>query len=74
MCACVAYWAGIRRIVYAVSKGRVASDYYETPQDTRPLIDGFHQRIERVHMVELEDEVVSTLKEWEKIFLANQQA
>ena len=29
MCAGVAYWSGLRRIIYAVSKSIVNGDYYE---------------------------------------------
>jgi len=65
MCTSVAYWAGIRRVVYAVSKNKVSSDYYETPSDARSLINTFNQTIEFVHFKELQNEALSVVKEWE---------
>jgi len=65
MCAGVAYWAGIRRIVYAVSKSKVSGNYYETPEDTRPLFDKFNEKIELVHLKELEDEALAIIRQWE---------
>jgi tRNA(adenine34) deaminase len=65
MCTGEAYWAGIRRIVYAVSKSKVSGDYYETPANARPLIKTFNQPIEFVHLKELEAEALTVVREWE---------
>jgi len=66
MCTGVAYWAGIRRIVYAVPKSAVSADYYETPEDTRPLFDKFNKKIEFIHIKELEKEALSVIRRWEE--------
>mgnify|MGYP001352644623 CR=1 FL=1 len=66
MCTGVAYWAGIRRIVYAVPKSKVSGDYYETPEDTSKLFDTFNEKIEFVHLKECEQEALGIVREWEK--------
>ncbi|MDB5169410.1 MAG: CMP/dCMP deaminase zinc-binding [Candidatus Saccharibacteria bacterium] len=66
MCTGVAYWAGIRRIVYAIAKDQVDPTYYETAQPTAALIDGFNERLERVHLSELQDEALTIVRAWEE--------
>jgi len=65
MCTGVAYWAGIRRIVYAVPKSRVSGDYYETSEDTHTLFDKFNEKIEFVHLKDLEEEALAIIRQWE---------
>ena len=65
MCTGVAYWAGIRRIVYAVPKNKVSGNYYETPVDARPLIKTFNQPIDFVDLKGLEAEALAVVREWE---------
>jgi tRNA(adenine34) deaminase len=69
MCTGVAYWSGLRRIVYAIPKSKVSGDYYETHAPTKDLIDGFNDSIERVHIQELEEEALQIVKAWEKKYL-----
>lgn len=69
MCTGVAYWSGLRRIVYAIPKSKVSGDYYETHAPTQELIDGFNDQIERVHIQELEKDALQVVKEWEKKYL-----
>ncbi len=71
MCIGVAYWSGIRRIVYAIPKSKVSGDYYETHQETKTLIDNFNEQIERIHLPELEAEALAVVKEWEQKFLTH---
>jgi tRNA(adenine34) deaminase len=66
MCTSVAYWSGIRRIVYAVSKSKVNSDYYETHEDTKELVAKFNEPIEFIHIPEVENEALEVIKQWEK--------
>ncbi len=68
MCMGVAYWAGIRRIVYAVPKSKVSGDYYETPKDTHELFNTFNEKIELVHIKKLEEEALGIIRSWEKKF------
>lgn len=66
MCTGVAYWGGIRRVVYACSKNRVNPDYYETSEDTKLLIEKFNEKIEFIHAAKLEEEALSVVRQWEK--------
>lgn len=65
MCTGVAYWAGIRRIVYAIPKSKVSGNYYETAKDTDDIFKTFNEQIEFVHIKELEEEALEVVKEWE---------
>ena len=69
MCVGVAYWAGIRRIVFAIPKSKVSGDYYETHEDTEKLIDTFNEQIERIHVSKLEAEAIKIVREWEQKYL-----
>lgn len=66
MCTGVAYWSGIRRIVYAVPKSKVFDNYYETAEDTTELFNTFNEKIEFIHLDEFEDEALVVVKEWEE--------
>lgn len=69
MCMGVAYWAGIRRIVYAIGKDKVSGDYYETPKDTYELFSNFNEKIELIHIRDLEGKALDIIREWEKKYL-----
>ena len=69
MCTGVAYWGGIRRVVFAIPKSKVSGNYYETPKDLGNLTHEFNEPIEMVHIQELEDEALQVVREWEKIYL-----
>ncbi len=66
MCTGVAYWGGIRRIVFAVPKSKVSGNYYETHEDTSELTTRFNEPIEIIHIQELEDEALQVVREWER--------
>lgn len=66
MCTGVAYWAGIRRIVYAVPKSKVSGDYYETHRDTSDVVAAFNEPIEIVHLEKLESEALEVVRAWEE--------
>jgi tRNA(adenine34) deaminase len=69
MCTGVAYWAGIRRIIYAVPKAKVSGSYYETPNDTSNLFSTFNEKIEFIHIPELETAALDIVKKWEEKFI-----
>ena len=71
MCTGVAYWGGIRRVVFAVPKSKVSGYYYETPKDLSYLTQEFNEPIEMVHVQELEAEALGIIKKWEEKFLKN---
>lgn len=66
MCTSVAYWGGIRKIVFAVRKERVNPDYYETGENTDAVIDSYHEKVERIYISELEEEALTIVREWEE--------
>ncbi len=65
MCTGVAYWAGIRKIVYAVPKSKVFGNYYETAKETKNLFETFNEKIEFIHIKELEEEALMIVGERE---------
>lgn len=69
MCTGVAYWSGLRRIVYAIPKSKVSGNYYETPEETKKLIDTFNERIERIHIPKLEQKAIMVVRDWELKYL-----
>jgi tRNA(Arg) A34 adenosine deaminase TadA len=69
MCIGVAYWSGLRRIIYAIPKSKVSGDYYETHTETKSLIDTFNEQIERIHIPKLEEEAMAVVREWERKYL-----
>jgi tRNA(adenine34) deaminase len=66
MCTSVAYWAGIRRIVYAIPKSRVSGNYYETHHNTHDVVSKFNEHMEIVHFKELESEALEIVRRWEE--------
>ncbi len=71
MCTGVAYWGGIRRVVFAVPKSKVSGDYYETSEDLSGLVKDFNEPIEYSQVQELEEEALQIIREWETKFLKN---
>jgi tRNA(adenine34) deaminase len=66
MCLSVSYWAGIRKIVFACNKKAVSSEYFESNEDNIKIINNFHEKIELVHIKELQNEALKVIGEWEK--------
>ncbi|HET9946560.1 MAG TPA: deaminase [Patescibacteria group bacterium] len=66
MCTGVAYWSGIEKVVYAVSKKEVSSTYYETSEDTTELVKKFNHFISFIHVPELAKEALEIVHEWEQ--------
>ena len=66
MCIARAYWAGIRRIVFACSKESVSPNYYESNIDNKIIVKDFHEKIDLIHIKELQDEVLKIVQDWER--------
>ena len=66
MCISRAYWAGIRRIVFACGQEAVDKEYFETPQSVDKITSNFNQIIQLLHVSELENQALEIVKEWEK--------
>lgn len=65
MCTCIAYWAGVRRIVYAVPRDSVSSKYYESDVDSSEFMNHFHEKVEMVHLLEFQAEATEVIRTWE---------
>jgi tRNA(Arg) A34 adenosine deaminase TadA len=57
MCFSSCYWAGIRKVIYAISKLKVGQHYYEGSKSVDEINNQSHQKIELVHLKEYEEEV-----------------
>ncbi len=67
MCLTTAYWAGIRKIVYAIRRSEVDPGYYESNViATEDLRKALNQDIEFIHLSDLEREALDVVHEWEK--------
>lgn len=64
MCICRAYWAGIRRIVYAIKKESLPKEYFESNHSNNELLERFNEKIEFVHVEELENEALVLVNQW----------
>ncbi|MBI2013665.1 MAG: nucleoside deaminase [Candidatus Colwellbacteria bacterium] len=67
MCLGRAYWAGIRKIVFAISRNSVPKEYYEGLHDNNELMDSFNEKIELIHLSELEEEAIKVVRMWNQV-------
>lgn len=66
MCLGRAYWAGIKRIVFACSKQAVSQYYFENCLKGQEIVENFHKCVEFVHYKDLEVEAWRVVKDWEQ--------
>ncbi|MEI6887231.1 MAG: deaminase [bacterium] len=65
MCLSRAYWAGIRRIVFAVKKENVPYKIcYESNLNNMEVLESFNEKIELVHVNELQEKAMKTVSLW----------
>lgn len=65
MCLSRSYWAGIRKIVFAVKKENVPySSCYESNLNHFDLMEKFNEKIQLVYIEELQDEAMKDVKVW----------
>ena len=65
MCLSRAYWGGIRRIVYIIKKENVDSKIcYESNLNQKNLLTQFNEKIEMIHLSELEPKALDIYKKW----------
>lgn len=70
MCLSRAYWAGIRKIVFAIPRSLVDSKLaYEGIHETNAILKTFNEPIELIHLKEFEALALETYLLWEKKFL-----
>lgn len=65
MCLTTAYWAGIRRVVYAIPKAKVKPEYYESNLVATDVNQQLLEPLELSHLEELEESALSVVREWE---------
>jgi tRNA(Arg) A34 adenosine deaminase TadA len=66
MCLGASMWSAIPKIVFACSKEKVSSDYYGGDYQLPAINSELTHPFELVHLVELEDESLSIVREWDK--------
>jgi guanine deaminase len=66
MCLAASSWASIPRIIYACSRGRVSKQHFEGTHDLQQINAALRKPISLVHGVELEDEALKVIADWEK--------
>jgi len=65
MCFSASYWAGIKKIVYAIGKDKLSKQHYEGRYSIEEINLKNNRQLEIVHIEELEDEALSIIKNWE---------
>jgi tRNA(Arg) A34 adenosine deaminase TadA len=65
MCFGASMWSSISRIVFACPKEKVSQDYYAGAYNIAEINKDINNRIELVHISELENDSLSVVKEWE---------
>ncbi len=68
MCFSVAYWAGIKRIVFGCKKtdAMVQKDYYEGKADLYEINKKNNKQIDLIYISDFEKESLELIKQWEK--------
>jgi guanine deaminase len=66
MCLSASFWASITKIVYACSKEKVSGLHFEGDYNSKNIISSFRQKIELIHLSDLEDEALEIILDWEK--------
>ncbi|MBX2866393.1 nucleoside deaminase [Candidatus Kaiserbacteria bacterium] len=66
MCLTSSFWAYIPRIMFACSRDRVSSDYFEGAHNIFELNEVGRRKIDLAHFDELEDEALNVITEWEE--------
>lgn len=65
MCLAVAARAGVRRIVFACSRAKVSTEYYESIATAKELAESLNSAIEVQHIAVLEAEQIELIKQYE---------
>ena len=65
MCLATAYWAGIRKIVYAIRRSEVDNSYYEGSTTAAELNQAMHEPMVLIHISDLERTALDVVREWE---------
>jgi len=66
MCLMSSHWAYIPKIIFACSRDKVSSGYYEGDHNIFDLNKKNRREIELVHFKDLENEALKVITQWEK--------
>ena len=66
LCLAMAYWAGIRRVVYGIRRSEVDSSYYKSEFSATELSPRLHESIELINLSQLENQTIDVVRAWEK--------
>ena len=66
MCLSRAYWAGIRRIVYAINRKSVNQEYYESSRDNKKTVENLNESTEYLQIADLESEALKIVRTWKE--------
>ncbi len=65
MCFGASMWSSVSKIVFACARNKVSEDYYGGHYNFQIINHDFVRPLEIVHLIELEEESLSVVKEWE---------
>ena len=65
MCVSIAYWGGIRKIVYIISRSDLKDEYYGSSHNITDMVSKFYENIEAVKVEKLKPEILKIIKTWE---------
>lgn len=65
MCLSRAYWAGIRKVYFALPKSMSKHEHYESTLDVNEVLAKFNDKMIIFHIPGYEQEVLSILTQWE---------
>ncbi|MFA6896735.1 MAG: nucleoside deaminase [Patescibacteria group bacterium] len=68
MCMAKAYWAGIRKIVFAIGKESMNKKYYEGAYKNKNQIESLNEKMEFLQVRNMEKEALKIVETWENSF------
>lgn len=64
MCVSRAYWAGVRKVYYALRKSTINSKGFEGKYENAEIIKTFDEKFELIHLPEYEDDALKVVNLW----------
>ena len=65
MCFGASMWASVSKIIFACSKKKVSEEYYGGHYKSQEINTNLSHPLELIHVVDLEEESLSVVREWE---------
>lgn len=64
MCYSASFWANIHKIVFAISRDKLAKIHFEGNHNLTEINERSNRQIELTHLVELEQAALNVIEEW----------